>query len=248
MPKRNDLMGQRFGKLVAIKYSGKSKWVCRCDCGEEHHVDACHLRSGAIVSCGCHGRKMIAAANRKRHDNMKSLGERFWENVSKGGAGGCWIWTGTIDHKGYGRLRSGGRNGKSLLAHRVSLVIAGGPAANNQVVCHKCDNPLCVNPDHLFPGTQKENIRDAINKGRMAVGRANSRARLVDADVLRIRCMYSKAPRSRGGKRKRNGLLKEIANRFGISVATVGDIVRGRTWKHLTAEATDGQLRAEAFA
>jgi hypothetical protein len=86
----------------------------------------------------------------------------FWANVQKGD--GCWLWTGAINGPGYGSLRLDGQP-KSVFAHRLAWQLANG-AMPNGLVLHKCDNPRCVNPDHLFIGTYTDNQRDCVRKGR----------------------------------------------------------------------------------
>lgn len=83
------------------------------------------------------------------------------------GASGCWEWPMSRTHAGYGQL-AGMTNGKQVnhYAHRVSYFLAYGPFRRDAVICHKCDNPACINPDHLFLGTQKDNMRDCSGKGR----------------------------------------------------------------------------------
>lgn len=95
--------------------------------------------------------------------DLKTSKERFLKRI-KELDNGCHVYTGQIMQFGYGRLRA---NGKKILAHRYSWIINFGEIPDNLYILHKCDNRPCVNPKHLFLGTQKENIRDAISKGRI---------------------------------------------------------------------------------
>jgi len=93
--------------------------------------------------------------------NWQALWERFWAKVDR--SGDCWVWIGTRWPTGYGQMRGDGRQ---LMAHRVAWQIVKGPIPEGLFVCHKCDNPPCVRPDHLFLGTAADNTRDRDVKGR----------------------------------------------------------------------------------
>lgn len=141
---------------------------------------------------------------------------RFWAKVDK--TDGCWIWTGCLNNNGYGEINMGGREkGGSVYAHRASWELRNGDVTTGMCVCHKCDNPACVNPDHLFLGTQRENMRDAAVKGRI------SQARLTADQVREIRCSVSSN--------------REFAAKFGVNTDIIGNVRRGKTYKHVSLEA-----------
>lgn len=112
----------------------------------------------------------------------KTLSERFWARVVKGD--GCWVWTGARNAQGYGRMTAGSRGAGYLRAHRVSWELANGPVPKGLWVLHRCDNPPCVNPAHLWLGTRLDNMRDCSAKGRINTRdarAARARRRLVPA-------------------------------------------------------------------
>jgi hypothetical protein len=106
---------------------------------------------------------------------LRPLEERFWEKVDKSDADGCWLWTATRAcrpeyESGYGRIYA---HGKARPAAQVAWELANGqPFPEGMLACHHCDNPPCVRPDHIFPGTNSDNINDAVNKGRWSKGPA----------------------------------------------------------------------------
>jgi hypothetical protein len=88
---------------------------------------------------------------------------RFWRMVQK--TDGCWLWMGAKFRRGYGQFR--GYKGKSWKAHRFAFKLNGGELVPGEYICHRCDNPSCVRPDHLFAGTPTDNVQDCIRKGRL---------------------------------------------------------------------------------
>lgn len=99
---------------------------------------------------------------RKKY-SIKNIGDRFFSNIKK--TGGCWLWTGCKNRLGYGDFWVG--RGKHMNAPRVSWMFHYGEILDNMDVLHRCDNPPCVNPEHLFLGTQEDNMRDCFLKGRL---------------------------------------------------------------------------------
>lgn len=154
------------------------------------------------------------------------MSDLFWKKVDKNGPGGCWLWTGAIRDTGYGAVRF---NGKTARSHRVAYVLSGGTIPDGLDLCHRCDVRHCVNPDHLFPGTRTDNMRDASEKGRcvlppieMRQGEANVNAKLNPDKVRAIRAAVAV-----GEKRKL------LAARFGVSECVISEVVTRRTWKHV---------------
>jgi hypothetical protein len=109
---------------------------------------------------------------------------------------GCWSWAGSHNRKGYGCCRVGGRGAKSILAHRLSWRLNMGEIPEGLFVLHKCDNPGCVRPDHLFLGTNIDNIKDRIMKGRRGSqahkGKPSPRRRISEAQVIEIKEMFER--------------------------------------------------------
>jgi len=138
---------------------------------------------------------------------------------------GCWLWTGRRDRAGYGKIRRG-PSAKNLRAHRVAWELEHGPIPDGLCVLHHCDNPSCVRPDHLFLGTDADNVADMFAKGRSPsrVGEGNGRVKLTWAKVAEIRA----APTSRG-------VLHRLAQQYGVSWWTIRDIRCGRRWQEMSA-------------
>jgi HNH endonuclease len=155
----------------------------------------------------------------------KPLAERFWAKVARGGPDDCWIWRGSKTSAGYGNLASLA-GAQPFYAHRLSYEFHSGPIPRGMFVLHRCDNPACVNPNHLFLGTQTDNMRDMSAKGRSGIsirlGEANHRAKLTAEQVAEIR--NTPGPHS------------PIAKRFGITRGYVSNLKRGEKWAHTYQE------------
>lgn len=145
---------------------------------------------------------------------------RFWAKVNKQGANDCWLWTASKDKNGYGKFTYYENNKQvNNRAHRYSYILKNGHINSSELfVCHTCDNPSCVNPDHLWLGTIQENNKDALDKGRIAKGEDNGSSKLIETEVLFIR---------------ENCNVLDLCSKFDCSVSTIVDIITYRTWVHL---------------
>lgn len=151
---------------------------------------------------------------------MSTAVDRFWENVIPEPNSGCWIWFGGIDLYGYGRFR--GHDGYlRVRAHRFSFELHRHAIQDGMIVCHSCDMPCCVNPDHLFLGDTQANVTDKIRKGRQKMGSATRSAKLTEADVIQIRA----SPLS----------TYALGRQYGIGPSQVGNIKNFKAWKHVQA-------------
>jgi len=152
---------------------------------------------------------------------VKPLRERF-EGKYRVDPSGCWIWIAGGDK--YGTLNVG--NGKMCGAHRVSYLLHHGPIPDGMMVCHRCDVPRCVNPEHLFLGGASDNLRDCYSKGRSPLqrrdprGERNGNAKLTQDDVDFIRFATATMPMSQ----------KEVARAFGVKRHTIYLITAGKNW------------------
>jgi hypothetical protein len=152
-------------------------------------------------------------------ESWESGVQRFWESIKKGGPDDCWEWQKNKKSTGYGTIRI---HRKTWSSHRVSWIIHFGDPGD-LLVCHKCDNRPCCNPNHLFLGTTADNTQDMMKKGRgKNVGESHARAKLTEADVIEIR------------KRLANGERhKDIGDLYGVDSTTICNINTGKRWKHL---------------
>ena len=144
--------------------------------------------------------------------------DRFFAKVFPEPNSGCWLWTATVDGCGYGLFGVGG-SGNSRRAHRVAYELFKGPIPVGFRVCHKCDVPSCVNPDHLFCGTDADNISDRDNKNRTARGKLNGKSKL-NEDLVRLIRTDGRSERA-------------LAADLGFHRGTIHAVRSGRTWGHV---------------
>lgn len=146
------------------------------------------------------------------HRPRKPLSERFWSKVDKKHISGCWLWMANKNTQGYGSFDI---DGKGKRAHRVAYELHYGSIPKGKLVCHHCDNPSCVRPDHLFLGTQQDNVNDMVRKGRAC-------RKLTDEQILSMRALY------------KNGIsYKELSQQFDTVFDNVYKIINRQTWKHI---------------
>lgn len=155
---------------------------------------------------------------------FSSLAEKLEAFTDRsGGPDACWEWMRCRTRYGFVMWE-----GKTYLTHRAAWMVEHGEIPKGMNVCHSCDNPACINPAHLWLGTQSQNIRDCVAKGRYVVntaprlGEQNNWAKVTEDQVCEMRARF------RQGEQK-----KVIAKDFGMSPTNAGDIIRGITWKHV---------------
>ena len=206
--------------------------VCRCRCGATV-PDGKHYVPGHWIA-------MLKVP----------LSERFWWDVDRTSDTGCWEWHGVRNQRGYGQVSV---TGQIRATHRVAWELTHGPIPPGMIVCHRCDNPPCVRPDHLFLGTHRDNTVDSMTKGRLVSGgrhwtrqypdrllkgdahhsrlhpervlrgSAHGRAKLTEADVVVIRARYANGHES----------YATLAREFGVTEAMIRFIVKRWNWKHV---------------
>lgn len=164
---------------------------------------------------------------------------RFWRKAKVGKPDECWPWTSGVfnDGDGYGQVAFCCGTQKRHIkhryrAHRVSYFLTHGELPDDSLVCHSCDNPICVNPKHLFLGTSQQNVQDRTNKKRDAKGEGHGMHRLTENQVREIRFL-----------RETQGLsYRELGERFGVSTTHAGWIVRKVSWSHLPDDPMDDPM------
>ncbi len=144
--------------------------------------------------------------------------KRLLSNVKKTKT--CWWWTGSINSSGYGGTHM---NGKDMSAHRAFYELFKGPIPKGLFVCHTCDNRACVNPDHLWLGTNQDNVDDKMKKGRGPHGKNNSQVKLTEKQVLEIRAKYVPYKYT----------MKRLAKEYGVTMTNIQAIIERRSWNFI---------------
>jgi hypothetical protein len=181
-------------------------WLCRCICGNERFLQIPSLKNGTSTGCGCY----FTDENKRFKNFCKNY------EIKKNG---CWIWKGSINRGGYGRIGD-------ILVHRYSYMNFKGEIPDGMCVCHNCpggDNRACCNPEHLWLGTSAENIKDKGPKNRQHKGENQSCSKLKDFQVKEIL-----------EKLKSGRTLQSLGEEYSVSHGLISHIKQGRAWKHLT--------------
>jgi hypothetical protein len=191
---------------------------CHCGCGQKTKISPANDHWHGWV-------KGVPRKFARRHHDRRSkvpFEIRFWRKVEKSSKkNGCWLWMGSRYNPpwDYGLLKI---DNKTKKAHRVAYELSHGSISDDLDVCHTCDNPPCVRPDHLFAGSGLENIQDRNRKGRQAKGEKIHTAKLTENDVLEIRSLRGKGM-----------TYVELSESFGVGVDYMGALCRGKYWRHL---------------
>lgn len=208
--------------------------IVRHMCNNPSCVNPTHLKLGTQLDNVADQRYNKSKPKQIKLTKEQKIQRRFWTYVNKNGQtmahmeSNCWEWTGGMrSPDGYGGYWNGKTN---VMAPRYSYELANGPITEGNFICHKCDNPYCIRPDHLFEGTSGDNSRDRTQKGRQKGGpERGSRhhsSKLTEQDIIEIRKRWDTTPRI-------NGLNKILSKEYNVSPTTISEIVNRKLWTHI---------------
>lgn len=181
-------------------------------CQTQFEVQPHKIRTGGGLFCSrrCYGISITIP-----------LEEQFLQRLGRTTEDGCIIWAGLTAGNGYGVI---GHRSRNVYAHRIAYERAHGPIPDGLWVLHRCDNPLCINPDHLFLGTQRDNIDDMVSKNRQCRGESITSSKLTADLVREIRTKHASGRFSQ----------RQLAREYHVGAMTINKIINRRTWAHIT--------------
>lgn len=190
---------------------------CQCGCGEKTKIATRNAHERGQVK----GQPVrFVHGHHTRLHRTPPIEKHFWEQAKILGKNDCWEWQGYKSRKGYGQIQIDHR---VTAAHRVAWELTHGPIREGLQVCHKCDNPPCVNPNHLFLGTNDDNVADKMSKNRQVHGVNHPHAKLTDAQVVEARQRFAEGGIS----------IAALARRYGVSGVSMRSVILRATWRHL---------------
>lgn len=187
-------------------------------------AEGCSSLSISRGLCGAHymrGKRAGLFLDVRRSE--APIEERFFRQIEK--TDSCWLWKGRLVGKGYGSIGLGGAGAKQVLSHRLSYEIHKGQIPDGMVVMHSCDNPRCVNPDHLEAGTQSQNIKDAFARNRKFPHNKNAKGEKCGASKLTNEIVLSIRASSLS--------MKKLSILHSVSQSTIERIKYRKTWRHI---------------
>jgi hypothetical protein len=188
--------------------------------GVERQCEVCKKTFHVKPAAAARGRGRFCST--RCHYTHIPLEDRFLRHVGPPQANGCVLWRAAVNRKGYATIGKGGAYSGTMAAHRYAWERVNGPIPEGLCVCHHCDEPRCLNPEHLFLGTHADNKTDCVRKGRHARGEGNAAAKLTEDAVRAIRRDAA-----------RGMTIRELCAREGVGGTTIRDIIRRKTWKYV---------------
>ncbi len=193
---------------------------CQCGCGQKTKIAKQNYREYGIIK----GTPMHYINGHGGRNHKLSWEQRFWNHIDRRGSDECWLWIKSKSRYGYGRI---GKGNVLFLAHRVAYQLCIGPIPDNLFICHRCSNPACCNPAHLYAGTPKDNHIDSVLAGTAKspphlLGEKNPNSKFTEQQIIEIRRLYAS-----------EFSVPYIAKLYRVRRSTIRRIVRRLAWKHI---------------